>query len=148
MWNVLFFGLKKAITHFQQIAEKTIKLIRKRIVAYFDNFLIRSKASEHLENVKKVINALTNTGFQLNPNNCKVGFAKIQFIKAFINESLKVADLLKVKVLQEMNRLKTKKKLKLLLGFVNLLCNFILLYACIVGPLERLKKIKKILEDI
>jgi hypothetical protein len=45
MWNILFFKLKK------------------RTVTYLDNFLIGFKANEHLENVKKVINALTNAGF-------------------------------------------------------------------------------------
>jgi hypothetical protein len=63
VWNVLFFGLKEAVTHFQQIAERAIELARERIVAYLDNFLIGSKASEHFENVKKIINALTNVGF-------------------------------------------------------------------------------------
>jgi hypothetical protein len=53
-----------------------------------------------------------------------------------------------VKVLQKIKRLKTKKKLKLLLGFVNFLCNFILLYTCIMGLLEKLNKMKKIPKDI
>jgi hypothetical protein len=98
--------------------------------------------------VKKSINALINAGFQFNPNKCKVGFAKIRFIGAFINKSSRVINLLKVKVLQEMKRPKIKKKFKSLLGFVNFLRNFILLYACIMGLLERLRKMKKIPEDI
>jgi hypothetical protein len=47
-----------------------------------------------------------------------------------------------------MKSLKIRKKLELLLGFVNFLCDFILLYACIVGLLERLRKMKKIPKDI
>jgi hypothetical protein len=63
VWNILFFRPKKVVTHFQLVGERTIELVRKRIVTYFDNFLIKFKVGEYLRNVKKAINALTNVGF-------------------------------------------------------------------------------------
>ena len=147
MWLVMFFGPKGAVTHFQKVMERVVGDISFSIVIviYVDNLLLGSKTIEqHIYELNVLIHALTKAGMKLKPSKCKIGYSAIQFMGAIVDGEKRGVDPHKAKVFQEMARPKTGKEVQQVLGFVNFLRDFIPLYACVVGPLEKLRSVKVI----
>lgn len=143
------FGPKGAVTHFQRVIEQALSGHESYTATYVDNVLIFSKSvEEHIKQLKKVIEALTAVGFKLNTEKCKLGYSRIRIMGIGIDEKSKRVDWVKVEMFQELGRPKCGKDVEALLGFVNYLRDFIPLYAYIVGPLEKLRKVKRIIKEV
>ena len=67
---------------------------------------------------------------------------------AIVDGEKRCVDEKKVAVFREMREPKTGKEVSSVLGFVNFLRNYIPLYACIFGPLESLRKMRRISEEL
>ena len=150
-WNRLFFGVKGAVTHFQMVVELVLKDVPYTItlVIYVDNIIVASKElKQHIRDVVLVIEYLTEAGMKLKPKKCKFGYKRIQFMGAIVDGEKRCVDEKKVAVFWEMREPKTGKEVSSVLGFVNFLRSYIPLYACIFGPLESLRKMRKISEEL
>ena len=150
-WVVLFFGAKGAVAFFQKIIEGALGeiLVDIVIVIYVDNILVALlEFEQHVREVETVIRALTKAGLRLKPSKCKIGFSSIQFMGAVLDGSKRGIDPHKVKVFALMRRLRTGKEVQKVLGYLNFLRDFIPLYANIVGPMEGLRSVKVISNDL
>ena len=61
VWNVLFFGVKGAVTHFQRVMEQVLSGLPDHIVVviYVDNILVASDDVEsHVKHVEAVVKKL------------------------------------------------------------------------------------------
>ena len=150
VWTVLFFGMKGAVTFFQKVIELALGNLTGSmvIVIYVDNILVGSlEVESHVRELVKVIEALTSVGLKLKPAKCKFGYEAIGFMGAILSGEKRGVDPCKARVFSEMLRPKGGKEVQSVLGFVNFLQDFIPLYANIVGPLEKLRSVKKISEE-
>ena len=150
VWTVLFFGTKGAVTFFQKVIELALGNLTGSmvIVIYVDNILVGSlEVESHVRELVKVIEALTSAGLKLKPAKCKFGYEAIGFMGAILSGEKRGVDPYKAKVFSEMLRPRGGKEVQSVLGFANFLQDFIPLYANIVGPLEKLRAVKKISEE-
>ena len=147
VWNVLFFGAKGAVTHFQRVMEEALVGVPDWVVVviYVDNILVASRRIEtHVEDVKLVIKALNKANLRLKPSKCKIAMAAIQFMGIIVDGGRRGVDVFKAKVFEDMKALTSGKDVQAVLGFLNFLRDFIPLYACVAAPLEALRNTKKI----
>ena len=145
--DVLFFGTKGAVTFFQKVIELALGNLTGSmvIVIYVDNILVGSlEVESHVRELVKVIEALTLAGLKLKPAKCKFGYEAIGFMGAILSGE---KNPYKARVFSEMLRPKGGKEVQSVLGFANFLQDFIPLYANIVGPLKKLRSVKKISEE-
>ena len=147
VWNVLFFGAKGAVTHFQRVMEKALVGVPDWVVVviYVDNILVALRRIEtHVEDVKLVIKALNKVNLRLKPSKCKIAMAAIQFMGIIVDGGRRGVDVFKAKVFEDMKALTSGKDVQAVLGFLNFLRDFIPLYACVAALLEALRNTKKI----
>ena len=90
---------------------------------------------------------LTNAGLKLKPKKCKLCSKTIQFMGSIVNDDRRCVDFKKVTAFKEMKRPDTEKEVQSLLGFANFLRNYILLYLCVFGPIEKLRNRRKISDE-
>ena len=139
------FGLKGAVTHFQAQSERMILGI-KDVISYLDNFLVASWTfKSYCESVKRVIEALTEAGFQINWKKCKFLMKKLKFMGHLIDGNSCLIDSHKIKVVAKIACPVTGKQVERMLGFFNFLRDFIPNFASIAAPLEKLRKLRKII---
>ena len=119
------------------------------LVIYVDNIIVASKElKQHIHDVVLVIEYLMEADMKLKPKKCKFSYKRIQFMGAIVDGEKRCVDEKKVAVFREMREPKTGKEVSSVLGFVNFLRSYIPLYACIFGPLESLRKMWKISEEL
>ncbi|KAG0442750.1 Transposon Tf2-9 polyprotein [Dictyocoela muelleri] len=112
------FGLTNAPFTFQLALSKIIKDIPNTHV-YIDDILIASQTYEmHLNDVKTVLEKLTENNISINYEKSEFGKREINFLGHIINEDGTRADITKIEKL-EYKRPKTKKQLEKILGFIN-----------------------------
>ena len=151
VWNVLFFGVKGAVTHFQRVMEQALSGLPDHIVVviYVDNILVVSDDVEsHVKHVEAVVKKLNDANLRLRPEKCKVLYKSIQFMGMIVDGERRGVDPFKAKVFQEMEAPKTGKGVQAILGFINFLRDYIPLYASLAAPLESLRNTKVITEKL
>ena len=149
-WKRLFFGPKGAVTHFQMVMELVVSDCSPHItvIVYVDNIIIASNSvKQHCRDVVEIIHLLTNAGLKLKPKKCKLCYKTIQFMGSIVDGERRCVDFKKVTAFKEMKRPKTGKEVQSLLGFTNFLRNYIPLYSCVFGPIEKLRNVKKISDE-
>ena len=151
IWNVLFFGVKGAVTHFQRVMEEALSDVPSHIVVviYVDNILMASKeVKTHKDDIEVVIKALNKANLRLKPSKCKIAMEAIQFMGIIVDRRRRGVDAFKAKAFQEMKAPTSGKEVQAVLGFVNFLRDFIPLYASLAAPLEKLRNTKKISAEL
>ena len=141
------FGAKGAGPHFQKSVERATEgvPIRGALCRYIDNLLVGSEyEEEHIKDVVALIQQLTKWGFRLRMAKCKIGYRVIQFMGSMFDGKRRGLDKFKASTFQKFKRPRSGKDVQSILGFANFLRDFIPLYACVVGPLEKLRKCEKI----
>ena len=104
IWNVLFFGVKGAVTHFQRVMEEALSDVPSHIVVviYVDNILVASKEVKmHKDDVEAVIKALNKANLHLKPSKCKIAMEAIQFMGIIVDGRRRGVDAFKAKAFQE-----------------------------------------------
>ena len=98
----------------------------------------------HCKSVRRVIEALTEAGFQINCKKCKFLMKKLKFMGHLIDGNSHSIDSHKMKVAAKIAHPVTGKQVEQMLGFFNFLRDFISNFASIAAPLKKLRKLKKI----
>ena len=147
-WKVMIEGAKCAATHMQWVLERVFAEDLHQIAIYIDNIVIPGKSLEECaERTAAAIARMNKARLRVNFNKSRFGLKRIRFMGSLIDGSSRSIDPLKVSALRSMERPRSGPQMEAFMGFVNYLRDFIPFYACVVGPLEKLRKCKVIDEE-
>jgi RNase H-like domain found in reverse transcriptase/Reverse transcriptase (RNA-dependent DNA polymerase)/Integrase core domain/Chromo (CHRromatin Organisation MOdifier) domain/Integrase zinc binding domain len=149
-WKRMFFGEVGAAAKMQREMEKTLRIGEdeaKDTRAYVDNVLIFHKEEDievHARSVARNIALLTADGFKIRPEKCKFAHTRLRTLGHLVSGEAVAVDPIKVAAFLNFERPRTGKQMESLLGFVNFIREYIPMYSMLLGPLEKLRKLKKI----
>ena len=99
--------------------------------------------SEHMKALEGVLTRLESHGLTARPSKVSVGFTKIEFLGHVIEEGVMSPAQSKVSKILDVQRPKTKKKVRSLLGLIGFYRRYVLNFSSLVAPLVELTKKNK-----
>ena len=132
------FGVHIASEIFQQKIEELFTGMDGVANAQDDIIVWGSTKEEHDENLKRVIQVITEAGLKLNKEKCEFGVSSLLYLGHVIGKNGVDADPNKIKAITEMAIPDDKKGVQRLLGMVNYVSKFIPNLSEITAPLRKL----------
>ena len=118
-------------------------------VIFVNDILVFSKnVKDHATHLKKVIDTLTKANLRLRVEKCHFCYKKIALLGHILTKDSQEIDPSKVSNFMELPRPITGKQVESYLGLASYLRDYIPMYARIAAPLEALRKVKKITDDL
>ena len=118
-------GTTVAPGEFQQIMDECLQGIP-HVIAYMDNIFVTGKThEEHIENLRRVCERLTERGLRLNRHKCEILKEKIEVLGFVISKDGLHKSASKVRVMYEAPRPIDTKQLTSFLGLVNFYARFL-----------------------
>ena len=144
MFVAMPFGVKQAPMFYQNIMQRMLDGID-CVIIWIDDIVIYSvDISKHAATVVKVLDTLTSWNVKVSLEKVHIGYKRLLVLGHVITPEGRSADPLKVQVAQSFRRPATGKQLAKMLGFFGYMRDYIPHYATIVGPLEKVKKVRKL----
>jgi hypothetical protein len=139
------YGLCNAASTFERIIKKTLVGLQWHIaVLYLDDIVVFWKSFEdHLCNLRKVFDRLSEAGLKLKPKKCQFLQEEISFLGHIVSKSGIRTDPAKVAAVKEMKRPETVTQVKSFLGLESYYRKFVKDFSKIVKPLFNLTKKEK-----
>ena len=111
------FGLKNAGATYQRAATALFHdMMHKEVVVYVDDMMVKSETREgHFEDLDKFLARLERYNLRLNPRKYVFRMTSRKLLQHIVNERGIEVDPYKIKAIQEMPVLKTKKDVR---GFI------------------------------
>jgi hypothetical protein len=136
------FGLKNVGETFQRAMDHAFKdLIGKFMADYQDDLTIHSKIREkHIHHLREVFQRCRLYGISLNPKKCLFVVSKGNILGHIVNKEGIYIDPERVKAINELNPLTSKKGVQSFFGKINFVRRFVPDYATIVKPINALLK--------
>lgn len=143
-WLVMPFGLCNAPATFQRMMTQILLgLAPKRCVFYIDDILVFGATWENfIENLDKVLNALTGAGIELNWTKCHFGYTEIEFLGHVVSQDGIRPSKTKSQDLQQYPTPEDKKSLQSFLGLAGYFSKFVPNYSSKVFCLRQLLRQK------
>src|SRR6201999_571846 len=117
-YNRLPFGVKPAVSIFQQIMNKMTTGL-KGTTAYLDDLIVSGKdEKEHEENLLKLFERINEYGFRVRLDKCSFGLREIKYLGFSVDENGRKPLAEKVKAIQDMETPKNVSQLRSFLGMV------------------------------
>jgi ethanolamine transporter EutH len=112
------FGLKNVGATYQRLINKMFqKQIARTVEVYVDDMLVKNiQAAEHIANIDESFHTLRKHQMKLNPIKCAFEVSSRKFLGFLVSHLGIEANLRKVKVVLEMQPLRTTKQLQQLTG--------------------------------
>jgi len=141
-YTVMPFGLTNAPASFQSLINNVLRpYLDKFVVAYLDDILIYSKdEQEHVEHVRKVLEALRERKLRLKLPKCEFGVTRVEFLGYIIEPGQISMDPKKVDSIAEWPTPTKTREVQSFLGTANYYRRFIKGYSRIAAPLTELTK--------
>ena len=119
------FGISNAPEVFQRIITNILDGLS-GVIAYFDDILVfGSDINEHNNNLKKVLQRISDSGLTLNKDKSKFAMTEVKFLGHVINSSGIKVDDSKVKAITNISTPKNKTELQRFLGMITYLGKFL-----------------------
>ena len=136
------FGLRNAPMSFQLLMSMVLRGLNwKYVLCYIDDILVFSPDLEtHIKHLDEVFQRLRDAKLTLKPSKCKFGVDKIMFLGHILSENGVQVDPSKTEKVKNFPIPKTQKELRGFLSLCNYYRRFVLNYAKICVPLNKLLK--------
>ena len=144
-FKVMSFGLQNCPPYFQYWLNDIFKdVLNITLLIYFDNLLIFSENEEdHPQHVKFVLQRLSDHQLTVNPTKCTFHVKEIDFLGYIVSSKRGIRmNPQKIEALMKWEKPTTVKQAQRLAGFANFYRRFILNYAELIAPLNKLLKRK------
>jgi hypothetical protein len=144
-WKRWPFGLAPATAQFQKVMEIVLDGIESA-VAYVDDVAIFTNGTidDHAKAVNLVLERLNKHGLRLNLDKCHFGFKEITLLGHQVSGDHRSADPVKIRQTVDWPEPKSGKEVQRFLGFTNFLRGYVINYAQLASPLDRLRSAKKV----
>jgi hypothetical protein len=140
------FGLKPLSQLFQALIEQILDGTQEFAISFIDNIYVYSNdMEEHAKQVNHVVGLLNKFDLRLNLDKCFFGYTAINVLGHVLTGQTKTVDPYKVSVLHDWPNPTTGKDIERFLGFTNYLRRYMPKYSEVAFPLEKLRKVKKII---
>lgn len=137
------FGPKTACSIFQSKIEKVLQGC-KGTKNYFDDIVITGGSDkEHIENLRQVLEKISQAGLRLNKEKCKFFQSSITYLGHIISESGIKTDSENIQAIQEIQTPTNVSEVRSFVGMVNFYGKFIPHLSDVLEPLHSLLRIKK-----
>ena len=139
---VMNFGLTNAPASFQHFINDVLhEFLDVFATAYLDDILIYSDTlAEHEQHVTRVLEALSKSGLHLKPEKCHFHCQEVKYLGLIITPGGIRMDPTKVSAIQEWEKPRNIKDVRVFLGFSNFYRRFIRAYSRVVSPLVNLTR--------
>ncbi|KAE9069317.1 hypothetical protein PF010_g26706 [Phytophthora fragariae] len=140
-WLVIPFGLRNAVPAFERLMENVlIDLKWRTCLVYLDDCVVFSDDfPTHLVRLKQVLERFRDAGFKLKMKKCKWGRVQVAFLGHIVTPSGILPNPEKVKSVMNVKRPHDLHTVRAFLGLTSYFRRYILGYAGISAPIERLK---------
>ena len=145
----MWFGESGSVTQMQKVVHVVLGIGEPGTEdwrVYVDNMLVLYKGEDVVEfahQVKRLVEKLTAMGMKLKLAKCKVGYTKMRILGHLCEKGSAQIDPEKVKCFSEMERPKSLQALRLLLGFLNYVRDYVPLISDLLGLFQELAKRRK-----
>jgi len=135
------FGLCNAVATFQRLMDLALAGLNFDIcLAYLDDIILHSKTLEHLQRLEKLLQRLQEVNLKLKPSKCSLMQKRVVFLGHVVSGDEIATDPEKIKLVEEWPTPTNLKQLRGFLGLIGYYRKFVMGYAHIAGPLNRLMK--------
>ena len=142
-FNVTLYGLCNAGTSYQRMMDIALSsLPSDRVLVYMDDIVIFSTIfDDHLQNLEQVFQRLSHSGISLKLSKCIFASDKVDFLGFELSQQGLTPQSRLAEAIDGFKRPDTKRELKSFLGLAGFYKSFILNFAEISRPLNRLTSI-------
>ena len=138
-WVRMPFGLKNAGATFVRVVRAVLQPIRDFSESYVDDMGVGSQDwSEHLGHIRRFLEIMRRVGMTLNLAKCEFAKPEVKFVGHFVGSGKRRPDPQRLEGFAEMERPRTKKELRKLLGAFGYYREYIPHFAHIAKPLTDL----------
>ena len=139
---VMPFGLCNAPATFQRLMETVLAdLIRDKCIVYIDDILVMGETLEdHLQNLKRVLQRLTEAGLKLKPAKCHFLQKKVEYLGHIVSAEGIAPDPRKVDAVRHFPQPDDLKRLRSFLGLTSYYRRFIQDFSVVANPLFALTR--------
>ena len=137
-WNRVAMGLTGAPSYFSRIMMTTVlgDILTKAVEVYLDDFIVfGSTEDEFLENLEQVFVRCAKANITLNPNKCRFGLQRIEYVGHTIDKDGIHFSREKIDSILDMPKPTSKGDMKIFLGMVNYFHSHIRHLATLEAPL-------------
>ena len=133
---VMPFGLCNAPATFQRLMETVLAdLIRDKCIVYIDDILVMGETLEdHLHNLKRVLQRLTEAGLKLKPAKCHFLQKKVEYLGHIVSAEGIAPDPRKVDAVRHFPQPDDLKRLRSFLGLASYYRRFIQDFSVVANP--------------
>ena len=127
-FNTIPFGLSGAPATFQRLMDRVLKGTNKFTGVYLDDIIIYGDTwTEHLENVKTILQRIQQAGLTIKLKKCKFGMAECTYLGHKVGRGGVLPEDTKVRAIEEMPVPQTKKQVRSFLGMIGYYRRFVTL---------------------
>ena len=126
-WNVMLFGLKNALSEFQNRMDEVYKFISRFYLIYIDDTFIFSNSEEEYDKYLYQFKTLTyKHELALSESKMKIGLNKVDFLGLHIKQGYIIPQShIAEKIFQFPDQLSTRKKIQQFLRIINYIADHV-----------------------
>ena len=143
-FNVLPMGFKNSPPTFQKVMSDTLKSCRSFSLVYLDDIIVYSKSyDEHLDHLKQIFTALSDSNFALNPLKCELLVQQIDYLGHTINKDSLKPMIQKIEAILNMKDPRTLSAANKFIGALSWYRKFIPGFASVAAPIHSVTNLTK-----
>jgi RNase H-like domain found in reverse transcriptase/Reverse transcriptase (RNA-dependent DNA polymerase)/Integrase zinc binding domain len=143
-WVVMSFGLSNAPSNFMRVMNQVLRpFLNKFVVVYFDDILIYSRTQEeHLQHLRKTLEALHNNNLFANPKKCVWMTSILIFLGFKVSRNGISPEEGKIQAIQEWPKPPSITDVRSFLDLAGFYRRFIKGFSSIAAPITKILKLK------
>ena len=137
-FNVMPFGLQGAPATFQRLMDRVLQGLGEYSAAYLDDVVYSETWEEHLQHTSAVLQRLREAGLTAKARKCNFGSRQCVYLGHLVGSGHVQPEPSKLRAVRNLTRPRTKKEIRLFLGFTGYYRRFIEDSSRIIRPWQPL----------